>query len=414
MKKLTLGFLSISILTSFITQTFGSSGLFTRITVADIFGLVAFSLFAANFNFKSTAAYRGGFLIVLAFSVGLLASEQLGQTMTELLVLLFLVLSSITIYSAYRSYDGFLRLLRLVIYTALLAAFFGFYGFVASITGLPQIFPGRASGEILSGFRNAGQAGAFVLVMLTILMPLRFSSAAKQLDKKHQMLLSVAIYSSVVFLFLTGKIAAYIGFAFCIAFSALQKRQYGYVIALAFGGLIISLIWSNLETIAPAVYTRINTKIETRITQNLEKDDNDNEDNFIAKNLGEAMRVFEEHPVTGSGIGGFGGVYGRHEVHSTYFKLLGETGLAGTFAYIVFIVMLMQNFSGVAKVRSVNPYADFLWNMRPFLLGCFISWSYTYHLRKREFWVLVAIITIASYLKRNVVYTTKAVPTAIS
>ncbi len=400
MKKFSLIFLTLSILTSFITQTFADGGILKRITVADMFGSIAFIVFLGLNKFYSTSGYRSAFFIVFAFAFGLFETANLGQTLTELLVLLFLVFSSITLYSVYRSPEGFIQLIHLIIYTGLITSFFGFYGFVAMVTGLPNIFPGRASGEIMSGFRNAGQAGAYILIFLTILLPFYFSSASKLLDKKHKFLLVLAIYCLIIYLFLTAKISSYIGFTFCILFSAVQRRRYGYVFIIVFVSGLIFLIWQNLESIAPAVFTRINAKIETRITNNL-NDENDIADGFIAQNLKEAFTVFYNHPFTGSGIGGFQGVYDRHEVHSTYFKIVGETGFIGIFAYFLFLILLISNLLGLSKQKKVNPYADFLWNLKPFFYGCMVSWFYTYHLRKREFWILFAVISIATYLRKQ-------------
>jgi O-antigen ligase len=402
LKKFSLIFLTLSILTSFITQTFAEGGIMKRITVADMFGFIAFIVFLGLNRFFSTSGYRSAFFIVFAFAFGLFQTGNLGQTLTELLVLLFLIFSSITLYSVYRSPEGFIQLINLIIYTGLITSFFGFYGFIAMITGLPNIFPGRASGEIMSGFRNAGQAGAYILIFLSILLPFYFSSASKLLDQRHKFLLLLAIYCLIIYLFLTAKIAAYIGFAFCIALSAMQRRRYGYVFVILIVSGLIFIIWQNLESLAPDVYERINIKIETRITNNL-NDENDIEDGFIAKNLKEALVVFNDHPLTGSGIGGFQGIYDYHEVHSTYFKIMGETGLTGLIAYTIFIIALMGNFSKVRKFKKNNPYADYLWNLQPFLLGCAVSWAYTYHLRKREFWILFAVISIAAYLKNKFV-----------
>lgn len=404
LKKFSIAFLTLSILTSFITQTFGEGGILSRITVADMFGTVAFIVFIGLNKFYSSSGYRAAFFIVFAFAIGLFQTASLGQTLTELLVLLFLVFSSIMTYSVYRTPEGFIQLINLVVYTSLITSFFGFYGFVAMATGLPNIFPGRAAGEIMSGFRNAGQAGAFILVFLTILMPFNFSTATQLLTKRQKLLLNIAIYSLIIFLFLTAKIAAYIGFAFCIIFSAAQRRKYGYVFLILIVSGVIALLWENLDSIAPAVYTRINAKIETRITNNL-NDENDLDDSFIAKNFGEAIDVFVEHPITGAGIGGFQGVYAKHEVHSTYFKIIGETGTAGVIAYLLFIILLVSNFLGLSKEKKISPYADFLWNLKPFFFGCMVSWFYTYHLRKREFWIMFAVIAIASYLRKNTSFT---------
>ena len=44
-----------------------------------------------------------------------------------------------------------------------------------------------------------------------------------------------------------------------------------------------------------------------------------------------------------------------------------------------------------------NPYIDYLQRMIPFVIGCMVSWGYTYHLRKREFWIMIAILVIVTY-----------------
>lgn len=401
MKKIVIILLAISVLTSFITQTIGSSGLLARITLADLSSLMAGFLFIQNFKIIYNKSYQAAFLLFLVFSLGIFVSGNREGTLTELLVLVFLISTAVMIYSVYRSSEGFVKLIHLCIYASLLASLVAFYAFLADIIGLPQFLPQRATGEILSGFRNAGQAGAYALVMLTILMPFRYSSAYKLLDKRHQFLLTLSVYSTLVFLFLTGKIAAYIGFIFCLLFSAIQKRKFNYFFILLLFAIIVGIIWQNLDTIAPDVYNRISGKIETRVTDNLSGEVDVTEEGFLAQNLGKAIHVFLDKPLFGSGIGGFYEVYGRYEVHSTYFKLLGETGLAGTVIYIVFMTIFFSNFKDVSKLRKTNPYASYLWNMLPFLYGCLISWGYTYHLRKREFWILFSIVVIAGYLKKN-------------
>ena len=402
MKKLVYFFLALSILTSFITRTLGESGILARIAFPDVIGMLAILFFfLSGERFLIHKSIISAFIIVAAFAVGLIVTQVLSATAVEVFILLFLVVSCVIIYSLYRSEEGLIKLLKLIIYTALVTSAMGFYGFAASITGLPNIFAERASGEVISGFRNAGQAGSYALIMITILMPLKSSALNKVFDKRHQILLNIAIVSLILFLFLTGKIAGYIGFAFCLLFSALQKRKFVNVFVIAIIGGGLAIVWYNLENIAPDVYKRIYSKYQTRITANISGENDITENGFIASNLGGAMKVFENHPFTGSGIGGYYTVYDNYEVHSTYFKLLGETGAIGTFAYIYFVIVLFSNFKGVSKIRKKNPYADYLWNLLPFLCACFISWSYTYHLRKREFWILFAVICIVSYLKKS-------------
>ena len=110
--------------------------------------------------------------------------------------------------------------------------------------------------------------------------------------------------------------------------------------------------------------------------------------------------AFEDRPFIGSGIGAFHGVYSTHEVHSTYLKMLGETGLIGTMGYILFMIFLLRLFK-IGKYKKENPFSDYIMTMLPFLLGCLLSWSYTYHLRKREFWIMVSVLVIANYCAKN-------------
>lgn len=401
MKKLVYFFVATSILTSFITRTYGDSGILARIAFADLFGALSIFFFMlSGSKLLVNSGLKGALVLLAAFVVGIFTTKALDATIVELLILFFLIMSFAVIYSLYKSEEGFYKLIMLIIYTSLLASLLGFYGFVAGVVGLPDIFAERASGEIMSGFRDAGQAGAYALIMLAILMPLKSSSLNKILSKKHSKLLNITIIATIIFLFLTAKIAAYVGFTFCLLFSALQKRRFGsfLLIAVIAGG--IAIVWNNLESIAPDVYNRINLKFQSRVTDNISGENDVTENGFFAQNFGGAMKVFEAHPLMGSGIGGYYTIYDRYEVHSTYFKLLGETGLIGTFGYIYFVLVLFSNFKGVSKTKNRNPYSDYLWNLIPFLLGCFISWGYTYHLRKREFWILFAVICIASYLKK--------------
>lgn len=401
MKNIVFFFVSFSILTSFITRTYGDSGILARVVFADLFGAASIAFFILSGQKLLTGtSLQAALIVVIAFSAGIFATKVLDATLIELLILLFLILSFRIIYSLYRSEDGFIKLIKLIIYTSLLASFTGFYGFIAGITGLPNIFAERATGEILSGFRDAGQAGAYALIMLTILMPLRSSTLNKKLNKQSLVLLNITIISLILFLFLTGKIAAYIGFAFCLFFNALQKRRLGSVLLIAIIAGSISIVWYKLKNISPDVYNRISSKYENRITDNVSGKNDITETGFFAENLGASINVFLNHPLTGSGIGAFFPIYDRHEVHSTYFKLLGETGIIGTIAYIYFLLIFFSHFKDVSRIKKKNPYANYLWNMIPFILGCFISWAYTYHLRKREFWILFAVICIASYLKK--------------
>jgi len=393
------------VLVSFITQTIsepGTNPILSRLTFADIFGAFGLlfglgSLFKGLLgSLKISRVFQFAIIMVICFFIPIMFSFRIESTIVECLILLFLVLMSISVYQEFKD-ELVTVVLPVLIYTLIIASILGFYDLFSKALGLPRIFPERREGEALSGFRNAGQAGAYYLVMLSILIPLRYSKLVNYLDPFKRKLLNLAIVLSVIFIFMTGKIAAYIGFSIGVFLFLIYKRNLKAIISVSLAALFLSFIWSNLETIMPTTYNRVSNKYNSRIARNLE---GKSENKFFKDNLGGAIIAFEDRPLIGSGLGAFSKTYDSHEVHSTYFKMLGETGLIGTMGYLLFIAAFLFLFR-IRREKNSNPYADFIATMYPFVLGCFISWSYTYHLRKREFWIMLSILIIANYAAKK-------------
>lgn len=81
--------------------------------------------------------------------------------------------------------------------------------------------------------------------------------------------------------------------------------------------------------------------------------------------------------------------------------ILAETGLVGSILYVS--LMLSLTFLFFVKNRfGSNPYSSYLKNAFPLFVGMVVSWSYTFHLRKREFYIFLAIIIIANILAKRV------------
>jgi len=400
--------LAAFILLSFVTQTSTATGyhpILSRLTISDIFGALAlllgggYLLKSYNLTEKYSSIYRATLFMLFCFIIPVLFSLNIRATLLECVILLFLFMISLLIFYTFRNH--FLdELLPLMMYTIIAASLLGIYDYGAGSVGLPRIFPSRAQGEILSGFRNAGQAGAYFLVFITILYPLLNSKLSNILSKKNKNLLRITVVISFVFLGLTGKIAAYIGLFIGLLGFTLFKRNLKAFVSLGLMSLGLGIIYINLQYIAPTVYERITLKYQTRIVNNLNRDPSNNGDNFIVSNLSEAIHAFKDNPISGSGLGGFVNNYGEHEVHSTYFKMIGETGLLGILGYVTFMFSFLVFFRRHSKGSS-NPYYDYLRSMFPFILGCLVSWGYTYHVRKREFWILVSVLMIVTYTARK-------------
>lgn len=398
-------FFILFVFLSFITQTIAEPGtnvILSRLTFSDVFGALGlvFGLKVLFEGFVSanmiSRVYQAALFMIFCFFSPVLFSYSIQSTVVECVILLFLVFISVSIYKTFK--DEFISsLLPLIIYTMITASILGYYDLVASAMGLPRIFPKRTDGEALSGFRNAGQAGAYFLVNLTVLIPLRFSKLYYFLRNRDKKMLSVALLLSLLFIALTGKIAAYIGLLVGIFVYIVYKRNVRQFVLVVFGTIGLIVLWNNLEYWMPDTYTRISYKYDARIVNNIETR---GRGGFFEKNFGEAINSFVDRPLIGSGIGGFVGRYGRHEVHSTYLKMLGETGLFGALGYGIFLFSFLWLFR-IRKYRKQNPYADYLWTMYPFIVGCLVSWSYTYHLRKREFWILISVLLITNYCARK-------------
>jgi len=396
-KKLLILFIFLSFITKSIGGIESSNPILARVTFSDLFGALAL-LFGIQYLFKGLieANKITKLFTISLWLIGLLFllspfSLNIQSTLIETLILLFLILLSVLIFYLFKD-ELSETIFPLIINTTIIAALLGFYDLAASIVGLPRLFDARNDGEVISGFRNAGQAGAYFLVFLSLLIPLNYSDLKSHLSVRYQKRLIISIIISIIFLFSTGKIAAYIGLVIGLFLFFIQQRKFKIIFYGSIMALVLYVGFLNLEKIVPNFNKRISYKIESRIIQQYE---GTSTNNFFETNYNAAIQSFIDNPLAGSGLGGFTEKYGRYEVHSTYLKMLGEGGIFVTIVYVIFMIIFLKLFIG--KTSNINPFIIYLKFMVPFILGCLVSWSYTYHLRKREFWILVAVVIIVTY-----------------
>ncbi|MBX3241487.1 MAG: O-antigen ligase family protein [Chitinophagaceae bacterium] len=389
------------VLFSFIIVPFGSSGILFRLAFPDIILAIAIVLLFGSRKIYNPKIGIAMLLLLFLLTTAILSLNPI-NTLGEVSILLFLVFATIVLYNTY--YFN-LKLLFLDISVAVTMAFIiGIYDFFAGNIGLPRLFPGRAPGEIVSTFRNAGQAGAYVLIMLAILLPIRLTDLKNSFTSKEMRKINLGIITGVAFLLLSGKIAAYFGFFAGILFLNVVLRNVKAIALTVILGLFIGIIYLNLEDISPALNTRIQMKIQSRVTSNINKGKDVTEEGFIAENIKSSIHAFEDNPLSGSGIGAFEIKYGSHEVHSTYFKMLGEGGVLGVIGYVFFFIYIIR------LIRFTPSFTQTVFQLQllqykkvfmPFFWGCAISWAYTYHLRKREFWIMLSVILIINSFLKN-------------
>ncbi len=251
MLRLSRFFTICFILMSFISQSLGESSILVRITPPDIFGALAIGFYVLNGNWFKFGRYWYIITFIFALFIGGIIGLNFSQSMVEVLILLFLFFIFMVIISHFGTPDGLKQLIYYFAWAGILASVLGIYDYVATTVGLPRIFPAGTSGEVLSGFRNAGQAGAYALIVLSVLIPVRSSRMFDLFKWKHKRIITYSVVVTILFLFLTGKIAAYIGFAIGIAGFFLLQRNFRALLMTIIIGVIFFFLYNNLDEIAP-------------------------------------------------------------------------------------------------------------------------------------------------------------------
>ncbi|GAP67906.1 hypothetical protein BA6E_101352 [Bacteroidales bacterium 6E] len=206
-------FTILFVIMSFITQSMGESGILFRLTPPDIMGGLAILFFVLSGHWFRIDKFWYILFFIFTLFVGGIFGLAFEKSLVEVIILLFLFLIFSVIIFHFNTLHGLRQLIFYIAIAAILASVFGLYDMAATIVGLPRIFPERAPGEVLSGFRNAGQAGAYFLVILSILIPIRSSQLISSFNINERRIINIAVVFSLIVFFLTGKIAAYIGFA---------------------------------------------------------------------------------------------------------------------------------------------------------------------------------------------------------
>ena len=112
-------------------------------------------------------------------------------------------------------------------------------------------------------------------------------------------------------------------------------------------------------------------------------------DTFLVTNWAGAIDGFLANPIFGLGYGAEILWWGEtYEVHSTYLKFLGEGGLLVSIpALLLFFYVLSQ----WRKVKKREPN-NFGYIAGLLCFGLFVCMLYTYLPRRREFWILMAVL----------------------
>ncbi|MGV1015869.1 MAG: O-antigen ligase family protein [Fluviibacter phosphoraccumulans] len=383
-------------MTAFLEDTDGG-----RFVIPDLILIVLIILFImrAVFGRKITIpiTYLAALPLLLVFILGSLTAFYIDRAFFELVIVLFSFLGSLAIVNLLISMPEvwFIRFVK---------GYFLVIGFLATISLVDFFFmPGLISSRQLGGlqgpFRNTGQAGSFFGVHSAIMLALVISNVIPR-----RVLYLMAAGVSVIALLFTVKRASWIAFlvglfllGIFLIFSSSRSGKNNKNIYMVFFSTI-SLLgffifqWA-IENVSGLSW-RFNTKISSDAAESFSE-------GFLIENINSSLTALANSPLTGVGLGNVYEIYQKHEIHSTYLGILAYAGLLGTVAYVYFMGTLLMAIWRESIHRIHNIWASFLYAVLPLIIGLLVGWAYTYHIRKREFWILMFFVSVAIELSKR-------------
>jgi hypothetical protein len=371
-------------------------GILGRVTYSDFLGLlIIFIAIISAGSYLLPIQYIAYLPFMLAALLSLVVSGSVSQGSIEYLIHLYIwcvslaILNLIIISTNYVFDKIFLAYLTACFLLAL--------GGLIQYLYMPNLFPSNVAGGVVGTFRNTGQSGSFFGLCLAVLVPAFLSG----LLKKNP--LNLFMFATILLAFLfTFKRAAYLGFGSGLILLLLLLMVFGskqdklravfIMIGLAVMVPLITLLFQwGVENIQ---------YFEWRYRAKLGADAAEKVQEFLLKNVDATFQAFSDHPFLGTGWANIIGEYTeKHEIHSTYLSILAQLGLLGAFCYAFYIIILVRSVLLAAGRHSKE--ALFAFYFSPFLFGLMLSWGYTYHLRKREFWIAFALLTACCLIARR-------------
>ncbi|KQZ79832.1 hypothetical protein ASD55_03880 [Rhodanobacter sp. Root561] len=365
-----------------------------RVTMADIVALALIGIFVISKVFRNKNPLRLPqefvsylpLLVVFGFGVAFAVYPLRG--LLELLIHVFIFLVAIALYNMYVQMpreEAAKILLKMVLYTGALLAVVGLVNFLM----WPSLIPGELGG-LRGTFRNTGQAGSFFGMYLAIVLPAFFTGQIRRslLNAGALTLIAVALLFTFKRAASAGALVGILLLALSMGLSSSKRdKRFGisvlafFILATPVGYLLFQWALSNVHGMDYWFHHKFNNEAVENFSSG-----------FLEDNISAATRAFEMNPLIGVGLANvIGVVTAKYEIHSTYLAIIGVSGLLGVLGYLFFMaIFVLRIISGMDR----NPYGLYLRYFFPMLVGLAISWGYTYHLRKREFWIMFFIVVL--------------------
>lgn len=387
-------FLFVYFVLSGVTWVAGSAGqgVAGRVALPDVFLPVLAVLLVVTqqrepLRFPPLAVAAVGML--LSFAPGMLLAPYLTDSLLEWAIYGYALFGFLVIYNLVVRQPVDARVDAMVWWcrAGTVIALVGIYDLFAVTTGLPRIAGMlgqdlRAQGGLVGTFRNTGQAGSFIGTVVAVALPLSFVAG----DRKRKLELTILTAILVLALVLTVKRAALLGLAVggvLFLMRGMRRRQAGRTLAtIAVSALLLVPAYQFMSNASAAFRWRIMSKMTSRASEGFT--------DFAATNVETTRAAFLAEPVFGVGVGTIAAGGENFEIHSTYLNVLASAGIVGVLGYMVLVWAL---FRTITRPRNDDPRTlPFARLFLPMMLGLMISYGYTNHLRKREFWITTALV----------------------
>lgn len=239
---------------------------------------------------------------------------------------------------------------RLLIWSMVTAGFiaslYGIYQYIVAVPIPPNWVDQAEAGvrtRVFSFIGSPNVLGSYLVLLLPV------AAALFQITKSRRARLflaasTLAMLACLVFTFSRGAWLAFLASA--AVFGVLQDRRF---LILILAGAIL------LPAVSPSVGQRLQYTFSSKYIESSQRGGR------FAR-WDQALDRLAAHPVTGVGLGRFGGATAaRHNIPGTfyvdnyYLKLATETGLVGAAAFLWVILSVIRLLSGVIKASSADP-----------------------------------------------------------
>lgn len=385
------------LLTSFVTfqplfevfVPFHSKIQLSRIFAFPLIGMTLVLILLKIDNERSfPSLYKFYLLFLSALAVTLSFSLAPAVSFRFFLSVLFGGLVSFSLYHTFRN-KPLRDFFRLLLYTLFLASAIALVNLSLSQLGIQPLLGEFRADAAIGLFNRFHEGGIFAFSLVLILLGVEFSNE-KSLFPTPRWVLRTGLFLGSMFLLASGKVSNMVALVSALAFYLLFFRNREALKKVSVFAVILLLQMLMFYWVYRPVFDRITYRIQSRLTQRIP---GTLEADFVADNLGNTFRAFAENPLTGTGLGAYQIYYGTPGLHGFYLRIIGEAGLMGIMAFVLFLFLTLRLLFLKMK-KSDTPNTVWLRHFFPFLLGIFVSWLYNFELTNPVFWMLLATLAL--------------------